>query len=128
MCKSIRATHETKQVPTDAAEELEKETTVEPPESDHPKCEDLVVANGRWSLTRIEPREVLFEKKTGHIYFNEENLLRAISKLRYVQFHVDVVSTTRDRLQEFKNNAKSLNRQPQLVVAGACRRDSSWKT
>ena len=56
MCKSIRATHETKQVPTDAAEGLEKETTVEPPESDHPKCEDLVVANGRWSLTRIEPR------------------------------------------------------------------------
>ena len=69
-----------------------------------------------------------FEKKTGHIYFNEENLLRAISKLRYVQFHVDVVSTTRDRLQEFQNNAKSLNRQLQLVVAGACRRDSSWKT
>ena len=73
-----------------------------------------------------------FEKKTGHIYFKEENLevnlLHAISKLRYVQFHVDVVSTTRDRLQEFKNNAKSLNRQLQLVVAGACRRDSSWKT
>ena len=73
-----------------------------------------------------------FEKKPGHMYFKEENLevnlLHAISKLRYVQFHVDVVSTTRDRLQEFKNNAKSLNRQPQLVVAGACRRDSSWKT
>ena len=69
-----------------------------------------------------------FEKKTGHIYFKEDNLLHAISKLRYVQFHVDVVSTTRDRLQEFKNNAKSLNRQLQLVVAGACRRDSSWKT
>ena len=51
-------THEPKQVPADAAEELEKETTVEPPESDHPKCADLVVANGRWSLTRIEPREV----------------------------------------------------------------------
>ena len=63
MCKSIRATHETKQVPTDAAEELEKETTVEPPESDHPKCEDLVVANGRWSLTRIEPREVSLRRK-----------------------------------------------------------------
>ena len=68
-----------------------------------------------------------FEKKTGHIYFKEEKLLHAISKLRYVQFHVDVVSTARDRLQEFKSNAKSLNRQPQLVVAGACRRDSSWK-
>ena len=33
MCKSICQTHEPKQVPTDAAEELEKE------------CEDLVVAN-----------------------------------------------------------------------------------
>ena len=53
MCKSIRATHETKQVPTDVAEELEKETTVEPHESDHPKCEDLVVANGRLSLIHI---------------------------------------------------------------------------
>ena len=30
-------------------------TTVEPPLRDHPKCEDLVVAYGRWSLTRIEP-------------------------------------------------------------------------
>ena len=57
MGKSIRQTHEPKQVPTDAAEELEKETTVEPTESNHPKCEDLVVANGRWSLTRIEPQE-----------------------------------------------------------------------
>ena len=36
MGKSIRQTHEPKQVPTDAAEELEKETTVEPTESDHP--------------------------------------------------------------------------------------------
>ena len=63
MCKSIRETHEPKQVPTDAAEELEKETTVEPTESDHPKCEDLVVANGRWSLTRIEPQEVSLRRK-----------------------------------------------------------------
>ena len=29
---------------------------VEPPIGDHPKCEDLVVAYGRWSLTRIEPQ------------------------------------------------------------------------
>ena len=64
MGKSIRQTHEPKQVPTDAAEELEKETTVEPPESDHQKCEDLVVANGRWSLTRIEPREVSLRRKS----------------------------------------------------------------
>ena len=56
VCKSIRETHEPKQVPTDATEELEKETTGEPPESDHPKCADLMVANGRWSLTRIEPQ------------------------------------------------------------------------
>ena len=61
MCESIRATHETKKVPTDAAEELEKETTVEPPESDHPKY--LVVANGRWSLTKIEPQEVSLRRK-----------------------------------------------------------------
>ena len=33
-------------------------------------------------------RGVSFEKKSGHIYFKEENLLHAISKLRYVQFHV----------------------------------------
>ena len=29
--------------------------TVKPPVSDHPKCQDLVVAYGRWSLTRVEP-------------------------------------------------------------------------
>ena len=57
-CKSIRETHEPKQVTTDATEfeELEKESTGEPPESDHPQCADLMVANGRWSLTRIEPQ------------------------------------------------------------------------
>ena len=91
MCKSIRETHEPKQVPTDAAEELEKETTVEPPESDHPKCADLVVANENRTTGGF------FEKKTGHIYFKEDNLLHAISKLRYVQFHVVVVPTTRDQ-------------------------------
>ena len=51
MCKSIRQTHEPKQVPTDAVEELEKE------------CEDLVVANERWSLTRIEPQELSLRRK-----------------------------------------------------------------
>ena len=58
----MRETHEPKQVPTDA-EVLEKETTVEPPESDHPKCADLVVANGRRSLTRIELQEVSLRRK-----------------------------------------------------------------
>ena len=29
---------------------------VEPPVSDHPKCKDLVVADGRLSFTRIEPQ------------------------------------------------------------------------
>ena len=37
------------------------------------------------------------EKKTGHIYVKEDNLLHAISKLRYVPFHVVVVPTTRDQ-------------------------------
>ena len=56
--------------------------------ADHPKCEVLVVAYGRWSLTGIEPQGFSSEKKSGHIYFKEENLLHAISKLRHVQFHV----------------------------------------
>ena len=75
VCKSIHETHEPEQVPTDATEELEKESTGEPPESDHPKCADLMVANGRWSLTRIEPQTTggFFEKKTGHIHFKEDN-------------------------------------------------------
>ena len=80
--------YEPKQVPTDTAEELEKETAVEPPESDHPKCADLVVANRRWSLTRIEPPEVSLRRKLD---------TSTISKLRYVQFHVVVVPTTRDQ-------------------------------
>ena len=37
MLRSIRATHEPKQVTTDAAEELEKDTTDKPTESNHPK-------------------------------------------------------------------------------------------
>ena len=98
MCKSIRATHETKQVPTDAAEELEKETTVEPTESDHPKCEELVVANGKWSLTRIEPQEDSLRRKL------DTSTLRKIIYcmqfpsygIRYVQLHA-VVPTTRDQ-------------------------------
>ena len=33
------------------------------PESDHPKCADLVIANGRWSLTEIEPQNVSLRRK-----------------------------------------------------------------
>ena len=36
---------------------------MELPESDHPKWVDLVVANGWWSLTRIEPQEVSLRRK-----------------------------------------------------------------
>ena len=54
-----------------------------------------MISYGRWSLTRIDTQGVSFEKKTGHIYFEEENLLHAISKSRYVQFYVVVVPTTR---------------------------------
>ena len=88
MGKSIRQTHEPKQVPTDAAEELEKETTVEPTESNHPKCEEREVVSYENRTTGG-----FFEKKTGHIYFKEDNLLHAIT---YVQLHV-VVPTTRDQ-------------------------------
>ena len=134
MGKSIRQTHEPKQVPTDAAEELEKETTVEPPESDHPKCTDLVVANGRRSLTRIEPQEVSLRRKLDTSTLRKIiYCMQLISKLRYVQFHVVVVpqeisNSPGGRLQEVKNNAKSLNSQPQLMVAGAYGRDSNCKT
>ena len=91
MGTSVRQTHEPKQVPTDAAEELEKETTVEPTESNHPKCEEREVVSYENRTTGG-----FFEKKTGHIYFKEDNLLHAISKLRYLQLHV-VAPTTRDQ-------------------------------
>ena len=67
------------------------ETVVQPPISNHPKCEDLVVAYGRWSLTRTEPHGVSSEKRSRsiyflaenllHVYFVAENLLHVISKL-----------------------------------------------
>ena len=131
----MRETHEPKQVPTVTAEELEKETTVEPPESDHPKCEDLVVANGRWSLTRIEPREVSLRRKPDtstlrkRIYCMQFPSYDIGSRQRCgCSYHKRSENLSRGRLHEFKNNAKSLNRQPQLVVAGAYRRDSNYKT
>ena len=50
--------------------------TVEPPFSNHPKYQDLVVAYGRWSLTRVEPEGVSsMQKQVWHIYLFEENLL-----------------------------------------------------
>ena len=58
--------------------------TVEPPVSDRTKCKDLVVVYGRWSLTRIESQGTSSEKWSGHIFFMEDNLLHAISKLRHV--------------------------------------------
>ena len=55
--------------------------TVESPVSDHPKCKDLLIAYGRWSLTRIEPQGTSSEKRSGHVYFMGDNLLHAISNL-----------------------------------------------
>lgn len=37
--------------------------TVEPLVSHLPKCEDVVVAYGRWPLSRIAPQGELYEKK-----------------------------------------------------------------
>ena len=131
----MRETHEPKQVPTDAAEELEKETTVEPTESDHPKCEDLVVANGRWSLTRIEPQEVSLRRKLDTstlrkiIYCRQFPSYDMCSSMLLLLFLPQEISNSPGgRLQEVKNNAKSLNSQPQLVVAGSYRRDTNCKT
>ena len=53
-----------------------KSLAVKPPVSDHPKCEYLMVAQGRWSLARIETFK--------HIYFLQENSLHAISYERHV--------------------------------------------
>ena len=49
-----------------------------------PKCHDWVVAYRRWSFTRIKPQVVSSEKRSGHIYFMEDNLLHARSKLEYL--------------------------------------------
>ena len=45
----------------------------------------LVVAYRKWSLIRVEPQGVSFEKRSKHNYFVEDNLLHAISKLPYVR-------------------------------------------
>ena len=125
--------YEPKQVPTDTAEELEKETAVEPPESDHPKCSDLVVANRRWSLTRIEPREVSLRRK-----LDTSTLRKIIYCMQFASYdmcssmlllflpHENRLNSSGGRLQEVKN--KIINSLPQLVVAGAYSRDSNCKT
>jgi len=43
--------------------------TVEPPVSDHLKCKHLVVAYGRWSLTRIEPGHLFQEEVRAHLLY-----------------------------------------------------------
>ena len=50
------------------------ETVVEPLTSNHPKCEDLVVAYGRWSLTRTEPlsRSLFREEVPTYLLFGQE--------------------------------------------------------
>ena len=46
-----------------------------------PKMQDLLIAYGRWSLTRIEPQGTSSEKSSGYVYFMGDNLLHAISNL-----------------------------------------------
>ena len=58
--------------------------TVESPVSDNPKCKDLVIAYGRWSLTRIEPQGASSEKRSGHVSFMGDNLLHAMSNICHV--------------------------------------------
>ena len=41
-------------------------TTVQPPVSDHPKCEDLVVDYRRWLLTRFELQRDFSDKWSRH--------------------------------------------------------------
>ena len=40
--------------------------TFQPPVSDHPKCEDLVVDYRRWLLTRFEPQRDFSDKWSRH--------------------------------------------------------------
>ena len=68
--------------------DMYRRTYIEPPVRNHPKCKDSVVACGRWSFTRIEPQGVSSGKRSRHIYFMDDNLLHAMSKLGYVKFHV----------------------------------------
>ena len=38
----------------------------------------------KWSLIRVEPQGVSFEKRSRHNYFMDDNLVHAISKLPYI--------------------------------------------
>ena len=44
-----------------APNNADSQLSVEPPVSDHQKCDDVVVACGRWSFTRFEPQKVFSE-------------------------------------------------------------------
>ena len=67
-------------------------STVEPPVSDHPKCEDLVVAYGRWSLTRIEPQGVSPEKSSDTSFLRK--------RIYCMQFPSSDIQLFRERLSE----------------------------
>ena len=86
----------------------------------------------RWSFTRIEPQVGSSEKRFRYICFMEDDLLHAMSKLGYAWFHmfslkvfvyskehsaysenkVTVENTSSGRLNEVKNNGKSLTVRP----------------
>ena len=100
--------YEPKQVPTDIAEE----TAVEPPESDHPKCADLVVANRRWSLARIEPQEVSLKRKLDTstlrkiIYCVQFPSYDMCSSMLLLFLPQEIRNSSGGRLQEVKNSPK----------------------
>ena len=54
---------------------------IEPSISDHPKCEDLVVA-----YEKRTTRRVCSEKMSGHVYFIEDNLLHICSAIWSLKF------------------------------------------
>ena len=60
--------------------------TVEPPVSDSPKCKAEWSLTGAGRLQESNHREPLLatEKRSWRIYFIEDNLLHAMSKLRHV--------------------------------------------
>ena len=45
------------------------------PVSGQPNCEDLMVAYGRWSFTRIEPKGVSSEKRSRYSYLMVDNFI-----------------------------------------------------
>ena len=70
----------------------QKETQSNPLMSDHPKCQDLGLAYGRWSRTEVQPQGVSSEKRSEHILLMEENSLHAIPYS--VQFHVYITKSS----------------------------------